>query len=94
MKWLVKKEIEFFIMVPIQPCVQKEIQRLNFQPVDRQINVPELGLFLQRPKRRSTKEMSCRAIVSRKKLKAKERPSEQLKLLARNRRQLVLSQRI
>lgn len=77
MKWLIKKQIEFLIVVPIQPWAQKEIQRLNFQPVDGQIGGAESELFLQGPKRRSTKEISCGAIVIRKKLKAKERLSNQ-----------------
>jgi hypothetical protein len=31
MKWLIKKGIEYFIVLPMQPWVQKEIQRVHFQ---------------------------------------------------------------
>jgi len=31
MKWLIKKQIEFLIVLPIQAWAQKEIQRLSNQ---------------------------------------------------------------
>ena len=87
MRWLIKKGIEYFIALPMQPWVQKEIQRLKFQQVNRHISVAEFELVLQKPfepKRsqgRARKKIVCRAVVIRTKLKAKEKPSKQPRLL-------------
>jgi hypothetical protein len=87
MRWLIKKGIEYFIVLPMQPWVQKEIQRLSFQPVSRDISVAEFELILQKPfepkrlKGRARKKIACRAVVIRTKLKVREKPSKQLMLL-------------
>lgn len=87
MRWLIKKGIEYFIVLPMQPWVQKEIQRLKFQQVSRDISVAEFELVLKKPfvpkrsKGRARKKIACRAVVIRTKLKAKEKPSKQLRLL-------------
>lgn len=88
MRWLIKKGIEFFIALPIQPWVQREIQGLRFQQVSRDISTAEFELVVQKPlepkrsKARARKKIACRAVVIRKKLKTKQKPSKQLKLLA------------
>jgi len=87
MRWLIKKGIEYFIALPLQPWVQKEIHRAQFQPVSRDISTAEFELVVQKPfepkrsKGRARKKIACRAVVIRTKLKAKEKPSKQLKLL-------------
>jgi hypothetical protein len=87
MRWLIQRGFEFFIAVPIQPWIQKEVQRLNFEPLDGEISVAEFELVIQKPyepkgsKRRARKKIACRAVVIRKKLRAKQKPSKQLKLL-------------
>lgn len=87
MRWLIKQGIEYFIALPIQPWVQREIQRLTFQPVSRGISTAEFELVIQKPfqptrsKARARKNIACRAVVIRKKLKTKQKPSKQLRLL-------------
>jgi hypothetical protein len=41
MKWLIKRGIEYFIEIPMQPRVQKEIKKAKFQPMKRDICLAE-----------------------------------------------------
>jgi hypothetical protein len=76
LKFLVKEGVEFYVVVPLQPWVQKKIRGLRgWQGVGRGIEVGEMSFVL-------TQEITLRMVVIRKKVKAGEAPRKQLKLLA------------
>jgi hypothetical protein len=76
LQFLVKKGVEFYVVVPLQPWVQKKIRGLrSWQGVGQGIEVGEMPLVL-------TKEITLRMVVIRKQVKAGEAPRKQLKLLA------------
>jgi hypothetical protein len=75
LKFLVKRRIEFYVVVPLQPWVQKKIQRLrDWQPVSRGIEVGEIPYVL-------AEGMILRMVVIRKLIKEDEAPRKQLRLL-------------
>ena len=75
LKFLVKRGIEFYVVVPLQPWVQKKIYLLkDWQPVSRGIEVGEMPFAL-------TEEISLRMVVIRKEVKEDEAPRKQLSLL-------------
>jgi len=74
--FLVKRAIEFYVVVPLQPWVQKKIWMLrDWREVGQGIEVGEMPFVL-------TEKIILRMVVIRKKVKAGEVPQKQLKLLA------------
>jgi len=75
LKFLVKEEVEFYVVVPLQPWVQKKIRMLrDWQEVGRGIEVGEIPYVL-------TEEITLQMVVIRKRVKGDEAPRKQLKLL-------------
>jgi hypothetical protein len=75
LKFLVKEEVEFYVVVPLQPWVQKKIQMLrNWQEIGRGIDVGEIPYVL-------TEGITLRMVVIRKTVKGDEAPRKQLRLL-------------
>ncbi len=75
MKFLVQRRIEFYVVVPLQPWVQKKIQRLrDWQQVSRGIEVGEIPYVL-------AEGIPLRMVVIRKLVKGDEAPRKQLRLL-------------
>ena len=75
LKFLVKRGIEFYVVVPLQPWVQKRIYLLkDWQPVSRGIEVGEMPFAL-------TEGITLRMVVIRKAVKEDEGPRKQLRLL-------------
>jgi hypothetical protein len=76
LKFLVKEGVEFYVVVPLQPWVQKKIRGLrDWQEVGRGIEVGEIPFVL-------TQEITLRMVVIRQRVKAGEAPKKQLKLWA------------
>jgi hypothetical protein len=75
LKFLVQRSIEFYVVVPLQPWVQKKIQMLrNWQEISRGIEVGEIPYVL-------TAGITLRMVVIRKTVKGDEAPRKQLRLL-------------
>ena len=75
LQFLVKREIEFYVVVPLQPWVQKKIYLLkDWQSVSRGIEVGEMPFAL-------TEEITLRMVVIRKEVKEDGAPRKQLRLL-------------
>jgi len=75
LQFLVKREIEFYVVVPLQPWVQKKIYLLkDWQSVSRGIEVGEMPFAL-------TEEITLRMVVIRKEVKEDGDPRKQLRLL-------------
>jgi hypothetical protein len=74
-KFLVNKEIEFYIVVPIQPWVQKKIKQMsNWMDIGGGVETGECEYVFE-------KEASLRMVIVRQKVKGQNRPKKQLKLL-------------
>ena len=74
LQFLVKEEVEFYVVVPLQPWVQKKIQRLkDWQKIGRGIEVGEILFVL-------TEQITLRMVVIRKTVKGDEAPRKQLRL--------------
>jgi hypothetical protein len=75
LKFLVKRGIEFYVVVPLQPWVQKKIHFMReWQKISRGIEVGEIPFAL-------TEQITLRMVVIRKLVKADEAPRKQLRLL-------------
>ncbi len=75
LQFLVKRAIEFYVVVPLQPWVQRKIYLLkDWRPVSRGIEVGEMPFAL-------TEEITLRMVVIRKVVKEDEAPRKQLRLL-------------
>jgi hypothetical protein len=75
LRFLVKRRIEFYVVVPLQPWVQKKIQRLkDWRGVGRGIEVGEIPYVL-------TEGITLRMVVIRKMVKGDDAPRKQLRLL-------------
>jgi len=75
LKFLVRRKIEFYVVVPLQPWVQKKIHLLKeWQGIGRGIEVGEMPFAL-------TEEITLRMVVIRKVVKEGEGPRKQLRLL-------------
>ena len=75
LKFLVKRGIEFYVVVPLQPWVQKKIHLLkDWRQVSRGIEVGEIPFAL-------TEKITLRMVVIRKVVKEDEAPRKQLRLL-------------
>jgi hypothetical protein len=74
-EYLIKKEIMFFIAVPIQPWVQKKIHHTrNWKDIGGGVETGECEYVL-------TKEIALRMVFIRQKIKGNNSPKKQLKLL-------------
>ena len=74
-KFLIKKVIEFYIVVPIQPWVQKKIRQMrDWKDIGCGVEVGECEYVFK-------KDVTLRMIFIRQKVKGKKRPRKQLKLL-------------
>jgi hypothetical protein len=75
LKFLVKRGIEFYVVVPLQPWVQKKIHLLKeWRQVSRGIEVGEIPFAL-------TEQITLRMVVIRRVVKEDEAPRKQLRLL-------------
>jgi hypothetical protein len=75
LKFLVKRGVEFYVVVPLQPWVQKKILRLkDWQKIGRGIEVGEIPYIL-------AEGITLRMVVIRKLVKEDEAPRKQLRLL-------------
>ena len=76
LKFLVKRSIEFYVVVPLQPWIQKKIWGIkDWKDIGWGVEVSELEYVL-------AKEITLRLVVIRKRVKKGESPKKQLKLLA------------
>jgi len=76
LKFLVKRSIEFYVVVPLQPWIQKKIWAIkDWKDIGWGVAVSELEYVL-------AKEITLRLVVIRKRVKRGESPKKQLKLLA------------
>lgn len=76
LKFLVKRSIEFYVVVPLQPWIQKKIWGIkDWKDIGWGVAVSELEYVL-------AKEITLRLVVIRKRVKRGESPKKQLKLLA------------
>lgn len=76
LKFLVKRSIEFYVVVPLQPWIQKKIWGIkDWKDIGWGVEVSELEYVL-------AKEITLRLVVIRKRVKRGESPKKQLKLLA------------
>jgi hypothetical protein len=74
-KFLVKKEIEFYIVVPIQPWVQKKIRQMrDWTDIGGGVETGECEYIFE-------KDASLRMVIVRQKVRGQDRPKKQLKLL-------------
>ena len=74
-KFLVKNEIEFYIAVPIQPWVQKKIRQMrDWMEIGGGLETGECEYVV-------TKDLTLRMVFVRQKIKGKNSPKKQLKLL-------------
>ncbi len=74
-KFLIKKVIEFYIIVPMQPWVQRKIRQIsNWKSIGGGIEVGECEYVI-------TKAITIRMIVVRERVKKGKSPRKQLKLL-------------
>jgi len=74
-KFLVKREIEFYIVVPIQPWVQKKIRQMrDWVDIGGGVETGECEYVF-------TKDVTLRMVIVRQKVKGQNRPKKQLKLL-------------
>jgi hypothetical protein len=75
LKFLLKKEIEFYIVVPIQPWVQKKIRQMrDWKDIGGGVQTGECEYVFE-------KDASLRMVIVRQKVKSRNRPRKQLKLL-------------
>ncbi|MFQ5868070.1 MAG: IS1380 family transposase [bacterium] len=75
LKFLIKKSIEFYVVVPMQPWVQNKIKYIrNWRSIGRGVEVSECEFVL-------TKYISIRMVVIRQRVRKGESPKKQLKLL-------------
>jgi hypothetical protein len=75
LKFLLKKEIEFYIVVPIQPWVQKKIKQMrDWKDIGGGVQTGECEYVFE-------KDASLRMVIVRQKVKSQNRPRKQLKLL-------------
>ncbi len=75
LQFLVKRGIEFYVVVPLQPWVQKKIHQLkDWQTIGRGIEVGEIPFAL-------AEQITLRMVVIRKLVKEDEAPRKQLRLL-------------
>jgi hypothetical protein len=75
LKFLLKEKIEFYIVVPIQPWVQKEIKQMrNWKDIGGGVETAECEYVFE-------KDASLRMVMVRQKVKGQNRPKKQLKLL-------------
>jgi hypothetical protein len=75
LKFLVKRRIEFYVVVPLQPWVQKKVQRLkDWQQVSRGVEVGEIPYVL-------AEGITLRMVAIRKVVKGDGAPRKQLRLL-------------
>ena len=76
LKFLVKRSIEFYVVVPLQPWIQKKIWGIkDWKDIGWGVEVSELEYIL-------AKEITLRLVVIRKRVKKGESSKKQLKLLA------------
>jgi hypothetical protein len=76
LKFLVKRSIEFYVVVPLQPWIQKKIWGIkDWKDIGWGVEVSELEYVL-------AKEITLRLVVIRKRVKKGASPKKQLKLLA------------
>ncbi len=76
LKFLVKRSIEFYVVVPLQPWIQKKIWGIkDWKDIGWGVAVSELEYVLE-------KGIILRLVVIRKRVKRGESPKKQLKLLA------------
>ena len=76
LKFLVKRSIEFYVVVPLQPWIQKKIWGIkDWKDIGWGVEVSELEYVL-------AKGITLRLVVIRKRVKRGESPKKQLKLLA------------
>jgi len=76
LKFLVKRSIEFYVVVPLQPWIQKKIWGIkDWKDIGWGVEVSELEYIL-------AKEITLRLVVIRKRVKRGESPKKQRKLLA------------
>ena len=76
LKFLVKRSIEFYVVVPLQPWIQKKIWGIkDWKDIGWGVAVSELEYVL-------AKGIILRLVVIRKRVKRGESPKKQLKLLA------------
>lgn len=76
LKFLVKRSIEFYVVVPLQPWIQKKIWGIkDWKDIGWGVAVSELEYVLE-------KGILLRLVVIRKRVKRGESPKKQLKLLA------------
>lgn len=76
LKFLVRRSIEFYVVVPLQPWIQKKIWGIkDWKDIGWGVEVSELEYVL-------AKEITLRLVVIRKRVKRGESPKKQLKLLA------------
>lgn len=74
-KFLIKKDIEFYIVVPIQPWVQKKIRHIsNWTPIGGGVQTGQCGYVFE-------KDVTLRMVVIRDTVKRNNSPRKQLKLL-------------
>ena len=74
-EYLIKKSIEFYIVVPIQPWVQKKIKQMkDWTSIGGGVETAECEYVFK-------KDISFRMVFVRQKVKGKNRPRKQLKLL-------------
>ncbi len=75
LKFLLKKEIEFYIVVPIQPWVQKKIKQMrDWEDIGGGVETGECEYVFK-------KDAGLRMVIVRQKVKRQNRPRKQLKLL-------------
>lgn len=75
LQFLVQRKIEFYVVVPLQPWVQKKILRMkDWEPVSRGVEVGEVPYLL-------AEGITVRMVVIRKRVKGDEAPRKQLQLL-------------
>jgi hypothetical protein len=71
LQFLVQRKIEFYVVVPLQPWVQKKIQRLkDWEPVSRGVEVGEIPYVL-------AEGITVRMVVLRKRVMGDEAPRKQ-----------------
>lgn len=75
LRFLIKNSIELYMVVPIQPWVQKKIKYIrSWRSIGRGVEVSECGYML-------TKDITLRMVVIRQRVRDGESPKKQLKLL-------------
>ena len=81
---MIKKKIEFFVVVPLYPYIQRQIYGLKFKKVGKNLWAAEFEIVLRKEKtrgrKRKRKKIKSRVVVIRRKVKKNKKPKKQLSL--------------